>query len=145
MITLTRHQIVHSALALVGRPFRHHGRDPKFGLDCAGLLVATFAPLGVTLAEGPRDYRAKPPEAYVTQCLAQNFRLIESPPAAGDIVHLRYKRDTEARHVGIIADAGELLIIHAVRHQPVTLEPLYAVLAKTELKATYQWPFLSPS
>ena len=34
------------AEALVGAPFRLHGRDPASGLDCVGLLVAALAAIG---------------------------------------------------------------------------------------------------
>lgn len=35
-----------AALALVGSPFRLHGRDPATGLDCVGLVHAAIAAVG---------------------------------------------------------------------------------------------------
>ena len=37
-----------NALALVGTPFRLHGRDPATGLDCVGVLAAALAACGTT-------------------------------------------------------------------------------------------------
>lgn len=34
------------ARALVGTPFRLHGRDPAFGFDCVGLVASVYAPSG---------------------------------------------------------------------------------------------------
>ncbi len=38
-----------AALAMVGAPFRLHGRDPATGLDCAGLVLAAYAAAGAEL------------------------------------------------------------------------------------------------
>lgn len=38
--------LAREALALVGTPFRLHGRDPRTGLDCVGVLAAALAGLG---------------------------------------------------------------------------------------------------
>jgi hypothetical protein len=35
-----------AAAALVGTPFRLHGRDPATGLDCIGVLVAALSRIG---------------------------------------------------------------------------------------------------
>lgn len=40
--------LAQEALALVGTPFRLHGRDPRTGLDCVGVLAAALAGLGRT-------------------------------------------------------------------------------------------------
>lgn len=39
---MTGDEIATAAEALVGSPFRLHGRDPKTGLDCVGLLAVTL-------------------------------------------------------------------------------------------------------
>lgn len=38
--------IAKAALALVGVPFRLHGRDPETGLDCVGLVASALASAG---------------------------------------------------------------------------------------------------
>lgn len=38
--------LVQAAMALVGCPFRLHGRDPATGLDCVGLVAAALAATG---------------------------------------------------------------------------------------------------
>lgn len=46
-------RIAAEALALVGTPFRLRGRDPRTGLDCAGLAMTAFRRAGITSAEPP--------------------------------------------------------------------------------------------
>lgn len=39
---MTGEDVATAALALVGKPFRLHGRDPRSGLDCVGVLAAAL-------------------------------------------------------------------------------------------------------
>ncbi|RDC61013.1 hypothetical protein HME9302_02230 [Alteripontixanthobacter maritimus] len=48
-------QFAAAAEALVGTPFRLHGRDPRFGIDCVGLIAASFNTVGLPV-EAPRNY-----------------------------------------------------------------------------------------
>jgi cell wall-associated NlpC family hydrolase len=51
---MTPGRLAREAEALVGSPFRLHGRDPATGLDCLGLLSAAMARAGrpITLPTG---------------------------------------------------------------------------------------------
>lgn len=51
-------QLGTAALALVGAPFRMHGRDPATGLDCVGVAVAGLAAIGRAVSP-PADYRLR--------------------------------------------------------------------------------------
>lgn len=46
-------RIAAEALALVGVPFRLHGRDPRTGLDCVGLAMTAFGRTGLLAIEPP--------------------------------------------------------------------------------------------
>ena len=46
---MTPDLLAESALALVGVPFRLHGRDPATGLDCIGVLAAALRGCGITI------------------------------------------------------------------------------------------------
>jgi murein DD-endopeptidase / murein LD-carboxypeptidase len=48
-----------AALALVGVPFRLHGRDVASGLDCVGLVAAAYARAGLVAASVPDRYRMR--------------------------------------------------------------------------------------
>ena len=47
--------LARAAEALVGTPFRLHGRDPATGLDCVGLVEASLARIGIA-ASAPQGY-----------------------------------------------------------------------------------------
>lgn len=149
---LTRDEIAAAALQLVDVPFKHHGRDEVLGLDCAGVLVATFRRCGIELREKlPINYRRQPPESHVRECLSLNFEEIKTAPAEitiapGAIIHLRFNRDNEARHLGIVTlnrDGENFDVVHALRlNARVILEPLAGVLAHATIVGIHQWPNL---
>ncbi len=47
--------LARAAAALIGAPFRLHGRDPAKGVDCVGLVSAALAAIG-RKAEAPSAY-----------------------------------------------------------------------------------------
>ena len=53
---MTGEELAAQAMALVGAPFRLHGRNPATGLDCVGVLAAVLAACGM---------RARLPTGYV--------------------------------------------------------------------------------
>lgn len=79
-----------AAEALVGAPFRLHGRDPASGLDCIGVLAASLAACGRP-AHLPTGYalrtRALPGlEAIVSDCAMVP---VAGPAQAGDVLLVR--------------------------------------------------------
>lgn len=65
--------LAQAAFALVGAPFRLHGRDPAGGLDCIGVLAASLKALG-------RDTRL--PTGYPLR-LSQLHRWLPDPAPLG--------------------------------------------------------------
>lgn len=61
--------------ALVGAPFRLHGRDPATGLDCVGVIAAAFGVEGV-----PRGYSVRTADAAGLAAMLGRFGF---GPAAG--------------------------------------------------------------
>lgn len=94
-----RTQIVRSAEAMIGTPYRYGGSDPKRGFDCSGLVRYSYARAGVD---------GLPRTASALESHAVGIRLSELRPA--DLLFF----DLEGRktqHVGIYAGGGEF--IHA--------------------------------
>lgn len=79
-----------AAEALVGAPFRLHGRDPATGLDCIGVLASALAALGRP-APLPNGYRMRtrflPELAGIAR--ACGFATACGSPRAGDVLILR--------------------------------------------------------
>lgn len=79
-----------AAEALVGAPFRLHGRDPATGLDCIGVLAASLAACGVS-AHLPGGYalrtRALPKlDEFVSGC---GLLPVAGIALSGDVLLLR--------------------------------------------------------
>ncbi len=87
---MTGEELAAQAMALVGAPFRLHGRDPATGLDCVGVLAAALAACGTT-ARLPGGYVLRNrilPELgeYVD---GNGFAPVAGPFAAGDVALVR--------------------------------------------------------
>lgn len=79
-----------AARALVGTPFRLHGRDPRSGLDCIGVLAAAFAAIGRP-ARLPNGYTLRCRDVPDFGALAAGLGLEAASGAVrtGDVLMLR--------------------------------------------------------
>jgi cell wall-associated NlpC family hydrolase len=79
-----------AALALIGTPFRLHGRDPATGLDCVGLVSAALAAIGRPMAL-PNGYRlrARDVSALVDAVELSGAAAALGPTARGDVAVVR--------------------------------------------------------
>lgn len=100
--------VLAAARALVGTPFRLHGRDPAHGVDCVGLICVSFAAAGVRV-EAPRGYRLASGrlDQFEAAALAAGVKAAMSV-LAGDAVLCRI--DARQWHLGIASENG---LIHA--------------------------------
>lgn len=127
---------VDRARALVGTRFRAQGRDPRYGLDCLGLVIAAFR-LGGDV--GRRDYRLRGDHrGELAEGLAPWFRRVSRPRRRpGDVLLLRAAPDQI--HLGIVTPAG---FVHADARLGAVVEtpgvgpwPLLAVYRRRVRKA----------
>ncbi|MEO1721224.1 MAG: hypothetical protein AAFR84_02335 [Pseudomonadota bacterium] len=107
-----RDEIVATALAFNGVPFRHGGRD-RAGLDCVGLPIAVARELGAV----PKDldaapYPRDPDGTLLARMRAAGLRPRGSRPALGSVLVFCFPPGP-ARHVGIVVSVNPLDVIHA--------------------------------
>lgn len=96
-------------------PFLHMGRNPKVGLDCAGLPQhAMKAGVGRPVYDLPA-YGRDPHKDGLRTAMVNNF----GPPVpmetmrAGDVVLMRFQNHSEPRHVAIVTDHPDgLALLH---------------------------------
>lgn len=161
---VTRAAIVEAAHGFIGVPFRHQGRDPRFGVDCRGLFFAIAAQLGIQPRHEHRnDYDRNPDPKEFRAALESEFDLLveiadraslKHPPLdlslvqPGDIFLIRFPRCTpeEATHGAVFAGDGpfEPMLIHAYSNDhdgAVIKEPLRRW--EPYLVAAFTWPGLS--
>lgn len=100
-------ELAQSALELVGTPFRLHGRDPRHGLDCVGVLAASLG----TSAPFPNGYRMRGgnDEAIAEVAAAVGLGPAVGSPRTGDVLLL--VPGIQQRHFAIAT--GPDMIVHA--------------------------------
>jgi cell wall-associated NlpC family hydrolase len=101
-----------AAEALVGTPFRLHGRDVARGLDCLGLVAAALAAIGRPI-ETPSGYSIRRLEIGRFLALASRAGLIETRdlPHPGDVFLVR--PGPAQHHLVIAASARSFVHAHA--------------------------------
>ncbi len=106
-----------AAAALIGTPFRLHGRNPAFGLDCLGLVIAAHAAAGIVLPFPPPRYRLRGPlqaqwQAWADMC---GTPVSAEVAAVGDVLLIALPHDGDTQwHLAIAgAIAAEAGVIHA--------------------------------
>ena len=94
------------ARALLGVPFRLHGRSAEIGLDCVGLVALAHD----RVAEAPNGYamRGGQPERWVALLDCMLERAERSEPAPGDV--LLMQASVAQIHCGLWAGSS---LIHA--------------------------------
>ena len=87
---ITADRLARAAAALIGTPFRLHGRDPATGLDCIGLLAAAMACAGRPIAL-PTGYplRLRDLAQWLPQPATLGFAEARGALRAGDVVMLQ--------------------------------------------------------
>lgn len=103
-----------AAQALVGVPFRLHGRDIT-GLDCVGLVALSLAQAGIGLAAVPQSYRLRGTDQAAAQGMLRDagFVAVDDDVAVGDVLLITPAPDQ--LHLAIIGrgDDGDWRAIHA--------------------------------
>lgn len=87
---MTPRRLAREAERLIGKPFRLHGRDPKTGVDCIGLLAVALKRGGQS-APLPTGYpmRLRSLSPWLPEPEACGFTVAEQPFAPGDVIMLQ--------------------------------------------------------
>lgn len=95
-----RDQVVRTALAKVGRPYRYGGNNPEEGFDCSGLVAYSYARIGVEL----------PRSSHEQWRHARPLSLESAKP--GDVLFYRIRpSDPQITHIAIYL--GDNRAVHA--------------------------------
>lgn len=105
---MTGADLAAASQALVGAPFRLHGRDPATGLDCVGVATAALRHCGRRVIE-PMGYgfRNRSIAPLLGFAEANGLRETDDPTAAGDILLVR---PGPGQHHLLIATVGDCFI-----------------------------------
>lgn len=111
-MTPTRQHIITYARTFLGVKWKHQGRDPRFGLDCCGLLRVVAAEFHLTDFD-LQAYERQPDGKTLDEIMDRELVRIKPGQAGyGDIVSLADRK--WSCHVGLLADAAKpFSLIHA--------------------------------
>lgn len=101
--------ICNAARSYTGTPYKHQGRAPGAGLDCIGLVVASYKAAGVEF-DLPTDYSRVPRPALLVKHLSRYCDIVPVQEiAAGDILLLKLRKYPQ--HLALYV--GEGRIVHS--------------------------------
>lgn len=105
-------RIAEAALALVGCPFRLHGRDPASGLDCVGLVALALEATGARTV-APRGYalRNLGVETWLPFAGQAGLAPAQDEVRAGDILLITL--GFAQHHLAIAIDGQSVVHAHA--------------------------------
>jgi cell wall-associated NlpC family hydrolase len=110
-MTKGQEAIAAAAIALVGVRYRPQGRDPRFGLDCLGVVAAALDAAGHRI-EVPDTYAQRGSDRTSAEAAIDGRpgleRVCIATAGPGDI--LLMEPNATQRHFGIVTAAG---VIHA--------------------------------
>lgn len=102
---MTADDILVAARSCLGAPFRHQGRDPATGIDCAGLIVVVARSLGVPVAD-VSGYGVTPMCGQLEAALDAQSHLSRLPERLlmrpGDVLLIRFAG--EPQHLAVLGD-----------------------------------------
>lgn len=106
---VTGTDIQRAARCFLGTPFRHQGRIPGRGLDCAGVIVCAARALGLADYDVKGYGRLPDGESFLRHLLAAGCEKIKVADARpGDLYLIRFEQDPQ--HLALVTDIG---ILHA--------------------------------
>jgi len=138
-------RIVTVARSWVGTPYRHQTALRGAGCDCLGLLRGVWREVLGTEPEPVPPYSMDWSEAQGEERLwaAAARNLIPTPlysHAVGDVVLFRMRANSVAKHLGIVAGAGDTpTFIHAYSGHGVVESPL-SVPWRRRIVARFKFP-----
>jgi cell wall-associated NlpC family hydrolase len=119
-----RMELARAAESHAGVAFRLHGRDPRIGLDCVGLVLAAMADIG-RVVRLPLRYslRNSDLERFRHLPALAGFTGASTPFRAGDVLLL--EPGPAQLHLAVVASEGGIVHAHAslgrVVHTPFPL------------------------
>jgi cell wall-associated NlpC family hydrolase len=129
--------VIAAARACIGTPFRHQGRLPGVGLDCAGLGIVAAKSVGIDI----KDFVGYPSHAFDGMLKKmfdeqKNLSIIDRKNASpGDVLLMRISKAPQ--HVAILSYDG--YIIHAYKNVGKVVEQRIDDFWNSKIVAVYRF------
>lgn len=129
-------RLAQAASDLIGVPFKLHGRDPRNGLDCVGLVAASLAAIGCSVST-PEGYRLRNsnPSRWLHFADRSGLSSVTGERLAGDVILLC--PSPIQQHLIVVCDAELGIHAHAGLRRVVQQRLNFSdpILAHWRLKA----------
>jgi cell wall-associated NlpC family hydrolase len=129
--------IVAAARECVGTPFRHQGRLPKIGLDCAGLVIYAARAQGLPVIDF-KGYPDRPFDGMLKRMLDSQTCIREiyiTDIQPGDLLLMRVNHDPQ--HLAIVSENN--YIIHTFQDIGKVAEHRMDLLARAKILNAYRF------
>lgn len=130
-------EIIAAARACIGTPFRHQGRLPGVGLDCAGLGIVAAKAVGIEIKDFS-GYPNLPFDGMLQKMFEQQTnlkRIARIDAAPGDVLLMRISQAPQ--HVAILSYEGYM--IHAYQNIGKVAEHRIDADWKSKIIAVYRF------
>jgi cell wall-associated NlpC family hydrolase len=128
--------IVRIARTYLGTPFRHQGRVPGRGLDCAGVIVCAARAAGLPAYDVAAYGRLPTGDSLAHHLASAGCREIGvSEVRSGDAYLMRF--ETDPQHLALVTDLG---ILHAYAEIGRVVEHRLDVVWRRRIVAAYRLP-----
>lgn len=103
--------VVNAARSYLGTPFRHQGRLPGVGLDCAGTIVCALNHCGIAVRD-VIGYGRIPSQGLFTKMVEEHCNRIKLEDVqVGDFMMFSFR--DEPQHIAIVSNMEPMMIIHS--------------------------------
>ncbi len=140
-MTVDRADIVAEARMHIGTPWRHQGRLPGHGLDCAGLLIVVARALGIVPADFDINGYSRWPDGTLLRWCEEHMQRVPEIEF-GAVLALATREHPQ--HLGIVGDYvhGGWSLIHACNaaHPPRVIETRLMFARNLNLRGVFRMP-----
>lgn len=109
----TGNKIAAAAIDMVGTPFRHQGRKPRSGLDCAGVVLCSVWSAGCDVPECLGYGPIPKTDVLLTELAARLHRVHRDDCEPGDIILFEY-RPNLPMHFAVLVGQEQIVHAHSV-------------------------------
>lgn len=113
-----QHAIITAARGWIGTPYRHQASLQGVGCDCLGLIRGIWrdciGPEPEAVPAYSADWSEPQGQEWLWQALLRHFHAPTTDPQPGDLLLLRMRAGSVAKHLGILSHNGTgQTLIHA--------------------------------
>lgn len=115
---MKRQDFVNEIRSYIDTPFKHQGRLPGVGIDCAGVVICASKKLGQEF-EDLTNYKLRPSQDDILKKIIKSgFYDVELENIKiGDLLLMSYENNIQ--HIAVVSNLNPTYIIHAVTNKKV--------------------------